>query len=81
MGTLTVVQAAERMNTCTRTVLRYIDQCKLPAAKIGKGYVLLEEDVMNFITAEVVAQTEDRQAQPFTIKKRRVRKRAGSSSA
>lgn len=77
MGTLSVAQAAGLMCTCTRTVLRYISDCKLPAAKLGRGYVLLEEDVMNFITTEVVAQTEGRQAQPFTIKKRRVRKRAG----
>ena len=80
MATLTVAQAAERMNVCTKTVLRLIDDCKLPAAKLGKGYVLLESDVMNFITQQVVAQTEARQANP-TIRPRRVRRRTGSGSA
>lgn len=80
MSTLSVSEAATRLNVCTKTVLRLIDECKLPAAKIGKGYVLLESDVMNYITQEVVAQTEARQANP-TIRPRRVRRRTGSGSA
>ncbi len=75
MSTLSVSEAATRLNVCTKTVLRLIDECKLPAAKIGKGYVLLESDVMNYITQEVVAQTEARQANP-TIRPRRVRRRS-----
>jgi excisionase family DNA binding protein len=37
----------------------------LPAAKIGKRYVLLESDVMAFIEAQVVKQTAERMGLPL----------------
>lgn len=80
MSTLSVVEAAVRMKTCTKTIYRMIDAGQLPAAKLGKGYVLLESDVMKYIEEQVFAQTEARQMVP-TTKKKRVRRRVGSCSA
>ena len=80
MSTLSVAEVAARMKTCTKTIYRMIDAGQLPAARIGKAFVILESDVTKYIEEQVFAQTEARQMVP-TTKKKRVRRRAGSCSA
>jgi excisionase family DNA binding protein len=59
-GTLSIVEAASMMKVHTQTVRDMIHSGLLRAAQIGRAYVLLEKDVMQFIEAQVVAQTAKR---------------------
>lgn len=77
MSTLTVEAAAERMGVSTKTVWGLISQGAVPAAKIGRAYIMLERDVMAYIEAQIVKQTAERMglgAGPV----RRTRRRATS---
>lgn len=60
MSTVSVEQAALLMLANRAKVEALIQSGELPAAKIGKGYVMLERDVMAFIERQIVAQTADR---------------------
>lgn len=58
------------LNVHTNTVAKLIDSGELPAAKIGRSYVLLYKDVMQYIENMIVRQTAERMGgQP--IKRRR----------
>lgn len=48
------------LNVHTNTVAKLIDSGELPAAKIGRSYVLLYKDVMQFIENMIVRQTAER---------------------
>jgi excisionase family DNA binding protein len=48
------------MNVHTNTVLKLIDAGTLPAAKIGRAYVLLLADVMKYVERMVLDQTSQR---------------------
>jgi excisionase family DNA binding protein len=77
MSTLTVETAAERMGVSTKTVWGLISNGTIPAAKIGRAYIMLERDVMAYIEAQIVKQTAERmgmEAGPI----RRPRRRATS---
>ena len=83
--TVTLEQAAELMNVHTKTVVDdYINTCRLPAAKLGRGWVMLTEDVLSLIRQRIAQQTAERmrRVQPpasegsFAIPRRR-RRRVG----
>ena len=46
---LTVQQVADKLHVSVLTVRRYIKSKKLSASKIGKGYRILESDLLNFL--------------------------------
>lgn len=58
--TVTLEQAAELMNVHPKTVVDHINSGTLPAAKIGRGYVMLTSDVMALVTHYIVQQTAER---------------------
>jgi len=58
--TLSVPEASDLMNVHANTVFKMIDAGTLPAAKIGRAYVLLLDDVMNYIEQMVIKQTSAR---------------------
>lgn len=60
MTTLSIPEAAALMKIHPETVKVYIRRGILPAAKIGRAYVLLEDDVSAFIKKQIKNQTEDR---------------------
>lgn len=61
MKTLTVEQAAEQyFKVHENTVYRMIETCELPAAKFGRSYVMLEEDVVDLIRNQIRLQTSER---------------------
>lgn len=66
MGTLSAEEAADRMKIHKETLMEYIRQGILPAAKIGRAYVLLEQDVMAFIANQIKKQTAVRQHRSVT---------------
>ena len=49
MRTLTLKEAAELLKTCTETVSECIRCEGLPAAKVGRAWVLVDEDVINWL--------------------------------
>ena len=60
-STLTLHQAADLMNVHINTVTKLIISGDLPAAKIGRAYVILYKDAMDYIERMVIRQTAQRQ--------------------
>lgn len=67
MSTLSVTEAAEMMKVHTSTVESLIHSCTIPAARIGRAYVMLERDVLNYIEQQVIKQTSERMRLPKGI--------------
>lgn len=61
MTTLSATEAAEKMKVHYETVLNLLGTGKLPGAKIGRGYVLKEKDVDDYIERQIQKQTAQRQ--------------------
>lgn len=59
-STVNVLEAADMMNIHAKTVLDLIGSGALPAAKIGRAYVMLYKNVMDYIEREVIRQTAER---------------------
>src|SRR4051812_47916402 len=49
MKTLTLDEAADMLKTCTETVSECIRSRGLPAVKIGRAWVLVDDDVINWL--------------------------------
>ena len=62
MSTLDLRGAAALMNVHPRTVEAMARDGRLPAAKIGRAYVLLERDILAFIERTIACQTAKRGA-------------------
>ena len=60
MTTLDLRGAAALMKVNPRTVEAMARDGRLPAAKIGRAYVLMERDVLAFIERQIAAQTAAR---------------------
>ena len=60
MSTLDLRGAAALMKIHPRTVEAMARDGRLPAAKIGRAYVLMERDVLAFIERQISAQTATR---------------------
>lgn len=58
--TCDVPRAAEIMNVHENTVYDLIEACELPAAKLGRGWVMLTQDVLRLVTEAIRAQTAAR---------------------
>jgi excisionase family DNA binding protein len=58
--TLTTTEAGELMHIGENAVLELIKDGDLPAAKLGKAFTLLTEDVLNYIRKEANRQTQER---------------------
>lgn len=64
MRTFSVTEAADFMKVHTCTVENLIKSCVIPAAKIGRAYVMLERDVLSYIEQQVIQQTSERMRSP-----------------
>lgn len=58
--TLNIKTAAEVLQVHPNTVEKMIASCQLPAAKVGRAYVILSKDVMAYIENQVCRQTAER---------------------
>lgn len=58
--TLNIKTAAEVLQVHPKTVEDLIRSCALPAAKVGRAYVILTKDVMAYIENQVCRQTAER---------------------
>lgn len=63
--TVDIHGAAKLMQVHAKTVLDLIGINVLPAAKIGKAYVLLKKDVMAHVEREIVKQTAARMGSTY----------------
>ena len=70
-STLDVHGAAELMKVHAKTVLGMIETGVLPAAKIGRAYVMLTKDVMQHIENQIIRQTAERMTGGPVRRKRR----------
>ena len=66
MSTVNVPEAANLLKVHPKTVLELINTGAIPAAKIGRSFVMLERDVMNHIEEQVLKQTIKRRHSPQT---------------
>lgn len=80
MSTCNVPQAAEILKVHENRVMQLIDRGELPAAKIGRAWVMMERDVLAYVERQIVEQTACRLGVP-TKAARRGRTRAVSSTA
>lgn len=71
--TVDINGAADMMKVHPKTVLDLISGGVLPAARVGRAYVLLTRDVMAHIEQQIVAQTAERMIVP----RRRIRRGKG----
>ena len=58
--TVDIDGAAGLLKVHPKTVLDMIGRGELPAARIGRAYVLLTKDVLHLIEREIVRQTAER---------------------
>lgn len=59
-STVTAQEAAEILNVRYNAVLKLIAEGSLPAARIGRGYVMTYHDVMMFAVKVIEHQTRQR---------------------
>jgi len=63
-STVDIIGAADLMKVHPNTVLDLIHSGALPAARIGRAYVLLTQDVLDYIQQQIINQTAERMAVP-----------------
>jgi excisionase family DNA binding protein len=62
--TVNIQGAADLMKVHPKTVLDLISEGALPAAKVGRAYVLMTKDVLSHIEQQIIAQTAARMRAP-----------------
>ncbi len=60
MSTLSTVEAAEVLKVHHKTVEDLINRGAIPAAKVGRAWVMLERDVMDYLEKQIIDQTARR---------------------
>lgn len=66
MTTCNIAEAARLMKVHEETVAQLIREHKLPAAKIGRAWVMLERDVLEYIEQQIRMQTAARMGRPLS---------------
>ncbi len=90
--TMDLQTAAAYLGAKTETISQLARKGELPGAQIGKGWIFLREDVLDFLRRRIAAETEARRAlresesevlckendltQPVAVLKTRTRRRA-----
>ncbi|MDH6168090.1 excisionase family DNA binding protein [Variovorax boronicumulans] len=69
--TVDVLGAAELLKVHPKTVLDLINSGDIRAAKIGRAWVMLTKDVLDYIERKIVNETARRMRQPLRSPKAR----------
>ena len=77
--TLDVPGAGAMMNIHPETVLLLIGKGELPAAKVGRAYVLLTKDVLAYVERLIIQQTAARMGGGGGPRPKRVRRASRSA--
>lgn len=64
MDTLNIAQAAEVLKVHPKTVEDLIRDGAIPAAKIGRAWVMMTAHVMKYLENEIIQQTAARRGTP-----------------
>lgn len=72
MSTLNAPEAAAVLKVHLNTLMKMIHDGTLPAARIGRAYVLMEKDVVGYAEAQVVKQTSERRGLTRALPPRRM---------
>lgn len=72
-ATVDLQEAAKLMVVHPKTVLDLIKQGVLPAARIGRAFVLMRQDVIDYVEAQIIKQTAERMGGTTLPKSRRQR--------
>ncbi len=70
MATVDLQEAAALMKTSASTVEEFINSGAIPAGKLGRKWVMLKKDVLDFIERQIVTQTAARMRRPTTFDSR-----------
>jgi excisionase family DNA binding protein len=60
MQTIDIIAASKLLCVHPNTLAKLIHSGAIPAARIGRAYVMLERDVLDYATAQIVQQTAQR---------------------
>jgi len=63
--TLGILEAAELLKVHPRTVGDLIQSGAIPAAKVGRAWVMMTADVLNYLDGEISRQTAKRMRAPL----------------
>lgn len=80
MSTCNTREAASILKVHENRILKLIDSGEIPAAKVGRHWVMLERDVMAYVERQIAEQTAIRIGVP-TKAELRGRTRAATSTA
>lgn len=69
--TVDIQGAADLLKVHPKTVLDLISDGAIPAARVGRAYVMLTKDVLAHIEGEIVRQTASRMRRPVKSPKAR----------
>ena len=78
MDTLNVTQAADLLQVHPNTVFKLVEAGAIPAAKVGRAYVMLHRDVLAYVENQIIRQTAERMGatyqrrSPKSVSKNRV---------
>ncbi len=65
MSICNITEAARLMKVHEETVASLIREHKLPAAKIGRAWVMLERDVLEYVERQIQMQSAARLGRPI----------------
>lgn len=70
MSTLDIPAASKLLCVHPNTFMKLIQSGDIPAAKIGRAYVMMEKDVLDYATKQIIKQTNERMGLPELRSKR-----------
>lgn len=58
--TVDITGAADLLKIHPKTALKMIKSGEIPAAKVGRAYVILKNDILNYVENQIITQTAAR---------------------
>jgi excisionase family DNA binding protein len=62
---MNVIEAAEALKVHPKTVERLINEGIIPAAKVGRAWVMMTVHVMKYLEDQIIKQTAERRGVPL----------------
>ena len=65
-STVDICGASDLLKVHPNTVFKMISTGEIPAAKVGRAYVMLKKDVLDYVENIIIRQTAERMRRPTT---------------